>query len=134
MFYNCPNCSQLIKEDADTCPFCKHIIKVTDPREKKREELVKEAEKIKENKAINIKRIKLRILFIVLYLVISFGSLLLMVSLDVSSSWMVGIFVSLTAIFLVLVFNLSIFRCPYCDKILNHPFYDHCPHCGGRLL
>lgn len=23
--------------------------------------------------------------------------------------------------------------CPYCDKIIDNPNYDYCPHCGNSL-
>ena len=133
MFYNCPNCQQLIKEDADTCPFCKHIIKVTDMREKRREEARKDAERIKENMKLYSKRTKLRILVFAIFMFLLCALTTIVIALDINKSWIVYVFGVLVAIYIILLFNLSIYRCPYCDNPLNHFGGQHCEHCGGRL-
>ena len=133
MFYNCPNCQQLIKEDADTCPFCKHIIKVTDMREKRREEARKDAERIKENMKLYSKRVKLRILVFAIFIFLLCALTTIVIALDINKSWIVYVSGVLVAIYIILLFNLSIYRCPYCDNPLNHLGRQHCEHCGGRL-
>ena len=133
MFYKCPNCSQMIKEDADTCPFCKQIFKVTDLRERRREESRKEAEQIKENMKLYSKRVKLRFLVFAIFMLLLCIFTTIVIALDINKSWIVYIYAVLAVIYIVLIFTSSIYRCPYCDNPLNYTGGQHCQHCGKRL-
>ena len=133
MFYNCPNCSQLIKDDSDTCPFCKHEISVKELREIKRDEAKKEAEFINDKIEEYSRRFKLRIVVDIIYLVLIIAMIPITLSLDLPDLWISVIYFGIILVYVILFCTLSIYRCPHCNKVIARIGNSYCRMCGGQL-
>lgn len=132
---NCPNCNELLGDNVDQCPECRHVITMEE-RQRISEYIsyAQEEENIR-LMAEHSRRIKLEIIITLLVILLAMGGTLLLM-LYTENKVFVGIWeVVILAGYLFAYFGLRIGHCPFCERSLGRGslFYTHCPRCGKRL-
>lgn len=132
---HCPNCNELLGEQAEYCPHCKKAFS-----EEFKEELLKksiESNEARIKRAMDEHRRRLRLSFVFfaigLFTVIAGSIVIICLGLDLTFLYILPVLWLL--IYLFGIFKFRIGLCPYCEEPLgrNHFWIEHCPRCGKQL-
>lgn len=133
--FQCSQCKELIGENADQCPFCKHMI--TAQERKSYFESIERMRFETTQKAMDeyMRRVKVEILMTIAY-VLSLGIGVTAIALLNGSEYLLIIMmVAVSALYLFVSWKLRVNRCPHCEEFMGRGLLwrSHCPRCGGQL-
>ncbi len=131
----CANCGELIGDDLQECPFCKHQL-----TNEERKNAVAENEQFHQAAVENAireygKRMKIQIVIAIIMFVIALAGMITIALLNLDVIWGVLLILIVLVVFAFGVIKYRIGLCPYCESLMGRGmvFRTHCPRCGGRV-
>ena len=131
--YNCPNCGELIGEDADTCFKCKHIMTAEEIKARNR---TLESEHCDSDEAAREEFTRKYRLVNGIGCVAMIAAILIYINLAEADKAAAGLVILIgTAVaYIVVTFIAGVNRCPSCGYLLGRRgmIDEYCPHCGAH--
>ena len=131
----CVKCGELLGEELEECPFCRHRMSAEERRDALFENERLHFEAVQGAMEEYRRRIRTEIIVNVALILLAVLGTILILAVSQSEIVAIGFIALLGILTLGAVWRFRIGRCPYCECFMGQGMLwrTHCPRCGGRL-